>query len=686
MTRKTLVLLITIISLMLFAGSACSSPVSAESRDAGSLYVESLRKMDFDSAYDHVCTRCNYISLEEFTDAWDNIIKLLEITGIDITDPEVTSEDGSEYINYRITLKSRLTEDLTTGVRQKLTYYDGTAHVDFSYDSILSGYEKGSYIRRRTLKGTRGEIFALDGTILAENSYSDTVYINVSDSLDIDRTLDRISSLLPDADTGRLKTVYEDALEREYSVITVKAYSKGTMDDDLRQALLSTEGVGIDDSSLTYQRFYPYREVFSHIIGYTGTPSEADLEKYGYDERTSVVGKTGLEASYEPVLHSEDGYSLEFVNSSGAVTHILDRVEPVNGRDVRTTLDIAMQTEAYYSLDKYIADDQTGCVIVMDTKSGDVSAMVSNPGYDSNLFSFPIDSVTYESLFGEGTNQPLLNRATQVTLAPGSTIKPFTAAVAMDNNILTMNSVFPYKIEKNKWLPDDTDWIWPPISRSKATPGVLNMYSAIRSSDNIYFGWAAMMIGKEKFMDYFENTLHFVDEMDFDLPVKRGNLVNKTTEFNKKLLSDMGFGVGEMLIAPIQLISYYTCFENGCDAIKPRIVKSITSSDGLTETVEQEFGREVAYSGLMSEYTRSKIYDALIEVVKTGTAHDIYDSRRSVAAKTGTAVVSTKREISWIVAFYTGRMDESRIVLVMIDGPADEGDIKFNIADLLLKK
>lgn len=673
-----------IFAILLLCTIGCGKKDTTQPENVGELYVEAIRNMDFDLAHEYVCTRCGAISLEKYTDAWDNIISVLEITDISVTDPYITTEDETEYLNYTITLKSDLTEDLITDVKAKMTYYEDMAHIDFTYDSILEGYEEGSYVRERTLKGTRGEIFAADGTILAQNSYSDTVYISVSADLNIDATLAQLSSIIPDLKLEKLRKNYETALERSHAVVSVKAYSRGTMDEALKEQLLRIEGVGIDDSSLTPQRYYPYGEIFAHAVGYTGAPSEADLEKYGYTNKTTLVGKTGLEASYENILHSEDGYSLEFVSSSGVITKVLQRVEPISGTDIRTTLSIADQTKAHYALEKYLADDQTGAAIVMDTKEGSISALSSNPSFDSNLFAFPIPDDVYQSTFGEGTNQPLLNRATQATLAPGSTIKPFTAAAAMDNNILTMNSVFPYEIENNKWTPPGDDWIWPPISRSERTPGELNMFAAMRSSDNIYFGWAAMKIGEDRFLQYFREKLHFDEDLPFNLPVKRGNLVNEGTEMNLKLLSDMGFGVGEMLVSPLQLVTLYTCFENDCDVIQPRIVSSITHSDGITQTTIESYGREVLYEDVMSEYAKYKIVESMFEVVRRGTARPIYKEGRSVASKTGTAVVSKTREISWVVAFYTE--DTDKIVIVMVDGPADEGNIKFDICNILLEE
>lgn len=679
--KKLIYILIAIMLILFMAG--CGAEAAAR-KSVGQAYIDAIRDMDFDLAHEYVCNRCNAISLEDYTDAWDNIISVLKITNISVTDPYTTTEGDDEYINYTISLESELTDTLVTDVRQKLSYYDGEAHVDFEYGSILEGYEDGSYVRERTLKGTRGEIFAKDGSIIAQNSYSDTIYIDVSEDLDISSVLARLSALIPDLNLEKLRKNFDTALERSYAVVAVKAYNRGTIDEALREQIEMMEGVGIDDSSLTYQRYYPFGEVFSHVVGYCGAPSEEELEDYGYSEKTTIVGKTGLEASYERMLHSENGYSLEFVNSSGKITKILQRVEAVNGLNLRTTLSITEQTKAHFALEYYLHDDQTGAAIIMNTKSGDVSAIASNPCFDSNIFAFPIMDEDYQRLFGEGTMQPLLNRATQATLAPGSTIKPFTAAAALDNKVLSMDTVFPYQIEKNKWKPDDESWIWPPISRSERTPGELNMFSAIRSSDNIYFGWAAMKIGADRFIKFFRENLHFDEPFKFDLPVRRANLVNENTEMNDKLLSDMGFGVGEMLISPIELISLYTCFENDSCIIQPRLVRQITASDGITESVVSEFGREVVHENVMSEYAKSKMHGAMLEVVRAGTAHAIKSSSRTVACKTGTAVVSGVREVSWVVAYYTG-MDEDRIILVMVDGPSDMGDNKFDIANELLK-
>lgn len=678
---KSIAVILLVCAVLCF--SACIGK-KTQAINIAETYIEKIREMDFDGAYKYVCRRCNNISLENYIDAWDKIINVLHVTNIEVDDGIIETEGDEQYLCYTIRFISERVDTIETQVRAKLTYYDGEAHVDFDYSQIMEGYSSDVKVRERPLKGVRGEIFAEDGTLIASNSYSDTVYIKVSKELDISKTLSELSAVIDGLNVEKLRKSYDSAIENDYAQVVVKSYNRGTMDEALQDRIKEIDGVDIDNSSLTYQRYYPYGELFSNVTGYVGEPTEAQTEKYPYSKKTLIIGKAGLESAWEDILHAEDGYSIELVNETGTVLKVLKRVPAVDGCDIRTSLRVSDQTRAFYALEKYLLDSQTGCAIVMNTKTAEISAMASNPYYDANVFAYPISDETYESLFGEESNQPLLNRATQVTLAPGSTIKPFTAAAALDSGTLSMESVFPYEIEDNKWQPNDPNWIWPPISRSRSTPGELNMYSAIRSSDNIYFGWAAMKMGEEVFLKYLREKLHFDEEFSFDLPVKKANVIGKDTELTPKLLSDMGFGVGEMLVSPVQLISYYTCFENDGEVLKPRIVSSLTKSDGIYEETQHEFVRTVLYDSVMSDSSREKIYKALLEVVNTGTAHSIHDRKRTVAAKTGTAVVSNKREISWIVAFFT-EMDEDRIILVMIDGPSDMGDNKFDIANVLLE-
>lgn len=205
---------------------------------------------------------------------------------------------------------------------------------------------------------------------------------------------------------------------------------------------LSEEGLpGVSVSSAS-ERYYPYGSSACHVLGYMGAISESEQEVYSAENgylTTDLVGKDGLEAAMESKLHGTPGIKRVRVNSYGEYVSTISETEAQKGADVYTTLDINLQKDAEASLAKYIAKNETsesGAVVAVDTKTGEVLALVSYPAFDLNLFADGISTAEWASV--QPTNPrdnlspaPLYNNATMTSVAPGSTFKPITSLAAL---------------------------------------------------------------------------------------------------------------------------------------------------------------------------------------------------------------------------------------------------------------
>lgn len=158
-------------------------------------------------------------------------------------------------------------------------------------------------------------------------------------------------------------------------------------------------------------------------------------------------------------------------------------------------------------------------------------------------------------------------RPRRASYPPGSLLKPFTIVPSLENGVVDANSVFPYEVTGNSWKPDGV-WYWDRVTRNESPDGPVNLEMAFRFSDNIYFSWATLNLGQEKFLEYM-NRIGIDTAVPFDLPTAKGNLINEGTEINRKLVSDMSFGHGEILLTPIQAASMYTVFQNNGDMLAP---------------------------------------------------------------------------------------------------------------------
>ena len=206
-----------------------------------------------------------------------------------------------------------------------------------------------------------------------------------------------------------------------------------TDEEIARFAVHRFEFPGVDIAT-RLTRFYPHGEHAVHALGYVAAISESDVKKLEKEDQlskyagTSLIGKLGIEASYEKQLHGTDGSRQILVNAAGrsvqrqgALTPELQEIKPVAGRDVITTIDLPTQLVAEQGL-----IGRRGAVVAIDPNNGDVIALVSTPGFDPNPFGRGLTRAEYAAL-RDNIDVPLLNRAIRGEYPPGSTVKPVIA-------------------------------------------------------------------------------------------------------------------------------------------------------------------------------------------------------------------------------------------------------------------
>ncbi len=264
-------------------------------------------------------------------------------------------------------------------------------------------------------------------------------------------------------------------------------------------------------------------------------------------------------------------------------------------------------------------------------------------------------------------------------------LKPFTAAAALQAGVLSVQTEFTGEIIDNKWTPDESDWKYPPITRVDDSGSPLKMDNAMVNSDNIYFAFAALKLGQERFFDYLE-SIGMKSAASFDLPLKQANLVNPTSMVTRKLLADMGYGQGELLVTPLQLTAMYSAFANGKgDMMQPVLVQKICRIEGEDYKTLSERAAAEWVSGAVEKSSLRILAPMLEDVVQNGTGKPVRIRGVGIAGKTGTAEIGDdkSREISWFAGYWTkGYYD--RLVVVMVDVATKEGGVKFDIAKALL--
>jgi penicillin-binding protein 2 len=383
-------------------------------------------------------------------------------------------------------------------------------------------------------------------------------------------------------------------------------------------------------------RHYPYGELFSHALGYVGRISEEEVQALDETDYrgTFYVGKVGVEKFYEDILHGDVGYQNVESNAHGRVLRVLERFLPVTGKDLTLSLDYRVQLAAFDAL-----GDRRGAVVAINPLSGEVLALVSTPGFDTNLF---VNGISYEdyNALRDSLDVPLFNRAIQGSYPPGSTIKPFMAMAGLKSGLVTPEST----VADPGWysLPGDShryrDWIL--RIRGTGHAPFVNMKMAISESCDVYFYDLARRLTIDRMAEYL-HPFGFGERTGVDTTSERAGIL-PSTRWKRAAMGQpwypgetisAGIGQGYMLASPLQL-----AVATGVMASKGqrRIPHLVMAVDGEPLPV-------ISLDPLVApaEYWDA-IFDGMREVVhgRNGTAKALAQGiAYEMAGKTGTAQV-----------------------------------------------
>ncbi len=713
--KKALAVILAALSALCLIGCEQGAPQQKAGGKAIEEFITHIAAGEYAEAYALLSSSCrndteeekaNRVTEKQFTDKYTSIISALEITAIEYADFTADGGDILYSASYTATYYSDYIGDVTNSFTAVAVHEGGEWKVEWSPALIFPEMEWGDTVRIARLSAKRGEILS-NGEAIAKTAGGISVYASVSKIEDMSLFLQQTSRLLnmtEAAITKKLEKAYND-------VAIIKQYYSDEITDSVREQLLQIAGIGIDNGNYYTVREYPYGELLAHLVGYIGAiPSEtkeklqAELDRLneGRTERDGLynadsrVGRLGLEQQYEQELRGRDGELVYICTAEGTNRKTLYKIDAQDGYDIELTIDMDLQRRVQEVMQLALFGETTaGAVVVMNPKTGAVQAMYSYPSYDINLFARGISGADYSGLLNNKA-KPLINRVTQGLYPPGSTMKAFTAACALDNGILDESYAFnESEIKKDYWTPTEYGaWIWTPIKRTHINypiSGPLNMRKALIHSDNIYFANAALKTGWELFEKYMTN-IGFTESIPFDIGVATPQLKNEDTVMDYKLIADSGYGQAEILVTPLQLACMFSAFANGGNIATPYVVKGLYKEDGIRYKCQVSHPEANWKEGVLSEHAIEVITPFLEDVTDpkiNGTGRNLKAKGCTVAAKTGTAEIgsSKSREIAWFVGFRTGVSDEdARLVLVMLEVPAESkySNLKFDIARPLL--
>ena len=390
------------------------------------------------------------------------------------------------------------------------------------------------------------------------------------------------------------------------------------------------ELVGVK-SVLSISRIYPYKENFTHVLGYVSQANENDIYENDDIKKKFVpglrVGKTGLEKSFESVLLGDNDIQRFEVNAYGKKINEIEFKKGSKGKDIYLTLDTEIQ--------KYcneLLKDKAGSICVMDIYNGDVLAMQSSPSFDPNLFLFGINQDDWQ-LIRNNPLKPLVNKTISGKYSPGSTIKPIVALSALENKII--NTKFTVKCEGKKEMYGQTYHCW-----KKKGHGFVNLRNAMKQSCDTYFYEIARRLGVDKLSETAKK-FGLGDKVFKDLFNNEKSGLVPNTIWKKNALGRgwllgetmiTGIGQGYIQTTPIQLCLMTAQIANGGYKIYPRL------------TLEDRNNFPDKYTPLFDNPNNIKIiqdsiYSSTNEVMGTSYSSRINDLKYRFAGKTGTAQV-----------------------------------------------
>ena len=506
---------------------------------------------------------------------------------------------------------------------------------------ICSGYytkeAQELHERERAIKAARGIIYDCNGVVLATNQAVCTISVihsQVEDKEAVIACLTKELSLSEEYVTRRV--------EKYTSIEKVKSNVPKEIGDRIRKYNL--KGIKVDED---YKRYYPYDELASKVIGFTGGDNQ---------------GIIGLEVEYESYLKGTDGTILAMTDARGVELRLEGerRIEPIAGDDLYISIDRNIQQ---YATQLALQDMETKeadgvSIIVMNPVNGEILAMVDVPEFNLNEPFTLTDSQISSEIIQDELNKMWRNGCINDTYEPGSTFKIITAAAALEEGVVTVNDSFycpGYVVVEDRR-----------IRCHKTTGhGSEDFVTATMNSCNPVFITVGLRLGAKVFYNYFEKFGLF-EKTGIDLPGEAGTIMHKLENIGMVELATVAFGQS-FQVTPIQLLSTAAMIVNGGTRITPHLgVKAVDSITGEVTTFQYQTTENV-----LSRETSETMQYILEKVVSEGTGKNGAVEVYSIGGKTATSQTLPRGSGRYIASYigFTPADNPELIAIAIVENP-----------------
>ncbi|WP_440916064.1 penicillin-binding protein 2 [Candidatus Pelagibacter sp.] len=485
-------------------------------------------------------------------------------------------------------------------------------------------------IREWKLAPVRGEFQDYFGNVIAGNFEAYQLHVIPEQVEDFRYVIYRLKDLLELSDNEFKKVLKKKNEIKPWETLIVSDNLSWQKFSKINNHLYDLNGV---KPVISISRNYPFKENFTHLIGYVSQANQDDIESTQAIKKNFVpglkVGKVGLEKTFEEKLIGTNDIERYEVNAYGRRISQLEFQKGEKGKTLRLTIDTEVQ-----KLANELLKDKAGSICVMDIYTGAVIAMHSSPSFDPNLFVFGISQDDWQ-LIRNDPMKPLVNKTLQGNYSPGSTIKPIVALSALENGIVNTN--FTVKCTGKTEMYGQTYHCW-----KKKGHGYVSLRNAMKQSCDTYFYEVARKLGVDKLSETAKKfglgEKVFGDLFDIE---KKGLIPN--TQWKKNALGKgwllgetiiTGIGQGYIQTTPIQLCLMTAQIANGGYKIYPHIVVD----DKVKDQPIDKF-TPLYKNSKNIKIVQDAIFGSTNEVMGTSYRSRIDNPKYQFAGKTGTAQV-----------------------------------------------
>lgn len=475
--------------------------------------------------------------------------------------------------------------------------------------------------RERSIKAARGRILDASGTVLADNRTVCTISVIHSQITDPEEVIRALSQTLEMEESE-----VREKVEKVSSMERIRTNVEKETGDIIRK--MDLDGVKVDED---FKRNYPYDELASTVLGFTGADNQ---------------GIIGLEVKYEEYLKGQDGTILTTTDARGIELpgEAEDRIEPVPGNDLQTSLDYNLQMYAQQMAEKVMEEKQADgvSILLMNPQNGEIMAMVNVPEFDLNdpfTLNTGVDASTLsDEEKQDALNQMWRNRCINDTYEPGSTFKIITASAALEEGVVELDDTFScpgYRVVEDRKIR----------CHKVGGHGQETFVEGVMNSCNPVFIDVGLRLGADTFCDYYEQ-FGLMDLTGVDLPGEAGTIMHKRENIGTVELATMSFGQS-FQVTPIQMAATVSSIVNGGFRVTPHVGVRVLNEDGSQKLV-LEHGKK---DRIVSEETSLTMRAILEKVVSEGSGKNAAIEGYQIGGKTATSQTLPRSANKYISSF-----------------------------------